>query len=87
MPQFVADDIPELPDDLLEQLLNTTVAELVPGSRRLQNLLYQDGICIVADLLREDCSIVGYHSHVEIAKALRATIQALIESSDKSPTT
>jgi len=77
-----ASDIPEMSDSELEELLNTTIVELIPGETTVQSRLYHNGVCIVADLLDANHEIlksIGPASYRTIGKAMRRAVQSLCE--------
>ena len=79
MPQFEALDIPKMSDKELEGFLNITIAELIPGEKRIQSMLYNRDICIVADLLRRDRDVIsnlGQAAYKIIGQALQKAIPA-----------
>ena len=88
MPQFKPSDIPKLSDSELEEFLNITIAELIPGQGRIQETLYRENVCIVADLLKKDkdtLTSLGIKAYKLIGDALLDAIHALIEQRSESP--
>ena len=79
MPQFKLSDIPDLSDKELEELLNTTIVELLPDNPRIYNQLYNRGVCIIADLLKTEQDRLRYVNTLSL-KIIGDRIQEVIRT-------